>query len=126
MFQMAEEFFTSLGLKPMPPEFWRYSLLEKPNDRKVQCTSSAWDFCNRNDYRFDFVLFFKALRRIFVVFRIKQCTEVSMDDLISTHHEMAHVQYYLQYAEQPFLYRDGANPGKLLIMQMQSRPNPVL
>lgn len=93
MFQMAEEFYTSLGLKPMPPEFWRFSLLERPNDRKVQCTSSAWDFCNKIDYR------------------IKQCTEVNTNNLISTHHEMAHIQYYLFYADQPYIYRDGANPG---------------
>ncbi|CAH0717042.1 unnamed protein product, partial [Brenthis ino] len=92
MFQMAEEFYTSMGLKPAPPEFWRGSLLARPQ-RAVQCTASAWDFCNRIDYR------------------IKQCTEVSMQDLISTHHEMAHIQYYLQYADQPQLFRDGANPA---------------
>lgn len=51
MFQMAEEFFTSIGLKPMPPEFWRHSMLERPNGRKVQCTASAWDFCNKIDFR---------------------------------------------------------------------------
>lgn len=34
-----------------------------------------------------------------------------MQDLISTHHEMAHIQYYLQYSDQLHLYRDGANPG---------------
>lgn len=51
MFQMAEEFYTSLGMKSMPPEFWRFSLIEKPNDRRVQCTASAWDFCNKVDYR---------------------------------------------------------------------------
>ncbi|CAH0404343.1 unnamed protein product [Chilo suppressalis] len=93
MFQMAEEFYTSLGLKPVPPEFWRGSMLVRPPQRSVQCTASAWDFCNRIDYR------------------IKQCTEVTMQDLISTHHEMAHIQYYLQYAEQPQLFRDGANPA---------------
>ncbi|OWR55434.1 hypothetical protein KGM_212896B, partial [Danaus plexippus plexippus] len=93
MFQMAEEFYTSMGLRPVPPEFWRGSLLARPADRSAQCTASAWDFCNRIDYR------------------IKQCTEVTMQDLISTHHEMAHIQYYLQYSEQPQLFRDGANPG---------------
>ncbi|KAK9873973.1 hypothetical protein WA026_002324 [Henosepilachna vigintioctopunctata] len=93
MFQMSEEFFTSLGLKPMPPEFWKDSMIEKPVNRKVQCSASAWDFCNRIDYR------------------IKQCTEVGMQDLISTHHEMAHIQYYLYYAKQPYLYRNGANEG---------------
>ncbi|KAL4720565.1 hypothetical protein ACJJTC_010689, partial [Scirpophaga incertulas] len=93
MFQMAEEFYTSLGLRPAPPEFWRNSMLARPSERSAQCTASAWDFCNRIDYR------------------IKQCTEVTMQDLISTHHEMAHIQYYLQYAEQPQLFRDGANPA---------------
>lgn len=43
--------------------------------------------------------------------RIKQCTEVNMKDLLTSHHEMAHIQYYLQYSHQPYLYRDGANPG---------------
>lgn len=52
MFQLAEEFYTSMGLKSMPPEFWRSSMLSRPTDRSVQCTASAWDFCNRMDYRF--------------------------------------------------------------------------
>lgn len=51
MFQMAEEFYTSMGLKPVPPEFWRGSMLVRPPQRSVQCTASAWDFCNRIDYR---------------------------------------------------------------------------
>lgn len=93
MFQTAEEFFTSLGMKTMPPEFWSHSMFERPSDRKVQCTASAWDFCNRMDYR------------------IKQCTDINMKDFISTHHEMAHIEYYLYYMEQPFLYQKGANPG---------------
>ncbi|KAF3425537.1 hypothetical protein E2986_08218 [Frieseomelitta varia] len=93
MFQIAEEFFTSLGMKPMPPEFWRFSMFEKPIDREVKCTPSAWDFCNRIDYR------------------IKQCTRVTMEDLLSTHHEIARLQYYLQYREQPLLFRNEAIPG---------------
>ncbi|XP_075230868.1 angiotensin-converting enzyme-like isoform X2 [Lycorma delicatula] len=93
MFQTAEEFFTSMGMKPMPVEFWHKSMLERPADRKVACTASAWDFCNHKDYR------------------MKQCTEVTMTDLLTTHHEMTHLQYYLQYSELPLLFRDGANPG---------------
>lgn len=34
-----------------------------------------------------------------------------MDDLITVHHEMGHVQYFLQYKDQPISFRDGANPG---------------
>ncbi|XP_039290026.1 angiotensin-converting enzyme isoform X1 [Nilaparvata lugens] len=93
MFQTAEEFFTSMGLKPMPVEFWHKSMLERPTDRVAACKASAWDFCNRKDYR------------------IKQCTEVTMEQLLTTHHEMTHIQYYLQYAENPILFRDGANPA---------------
>lgn len=40
------------------------------------------------------------------------CTQVNMKDFITVHHEMAHVQYFLNYKKQPKVYRDGANPGK--------------
>lgn len=43
--------------------------------------------------------------------RIKQCTTVTMSQLSTVHHEMGHVQYYLQYKNQPVGYRRGANPG---------------
>ncbi|XP_075578934.1 angiotensin-converting enzyme isoform X2 [Pelecanus crispus] len=94
MFEESDHFFTSLGLIPMPQEFWNKSMIEKPADgREVVCHASAWDFYNRKD------------------FRIKQCTVVNMDDLITVHHEMGHVQYFLQYKDQPISFRDGANPG---------------
>ncbi|NXY09069.1 ACE enzyme, partial [Pteruthius melanotis] len=94
MFEESDRFFTSLGLIPMPEEFWDKSMIEKPSDgREVVCHASAWDFYNRKD------------------FRIKQCTVVNMDDLITVHHEMGHVQYFLQYKDQPISFRDGANPG---------------
>lgn len=93
MFKVSEEFFTSLGLKAMPDEFWKYSLIEKPKDREIICHASAWDFCNGRDYR------------------IKQCTVITMEDLITVHHEMGHIQYFMQYARQPNVFREGANPG---------------
>ncbi|KAF7239084.1 Angiotensin-converting enzyme [Varanus komodoensis] len=94
MFRVAEEFFTSLGLLGMPPEFWEKSMLEKPTDgREVVCHASAWDFYNRKD------------------FRIKQCTTITMEQLFTVHHEMGHVEYYLQYKDQPLTFRSGANPG---------------
>ncbi|XP_055595323.1 angiotensin-converting enzyme-like [Uranotaenia lowii] len=93
IFQTAEEFFTSMGLPPMTPEFWRNSMLQRTNEVYGHCTASAWDFCNKID------------------FRIKQCTQVNLEDFISAHHEMTHIQYYVQYASQPFLYRDGPNPA---------------
>lgn len=68
--------------------------MEKPTDgRDLVCHASAWDFFFDSDVR------------------IKQCTRVNMEDLFTVHHEMGHVQYFLLYANQPSVYREGANPG---------------
>lgn len=93
MFRIAEEFYLSMNLSAMPPEFWAGSIIADPGDRPLICQASAWDFCNRLDYR------------------IKMCTKVTMKDLITVHHEMAHVQYFLRYSGLPREFRDGANPG---------------
>ncbi|XP_025783421.1 angiotensin-converting enzyme-like isoform X2 [Puma concolor] len=94
MFEEADNFFTSLGLLPVPFEFWNKSMLEKPTDgREVVCHASAWDFYNGKD------------------FRIKQCTTVNMEDLVVAHHEMGHIQYFMQYKDLPVTFREGANPG---------------
>lgn len=93
MYQVAEDFFKSIGLQPMPERFWTESMLEKPADRDVVCHASAWDFYNKQD------------------FRIKQCTSVTEDQLLTVHHEMGHVIYYLEYKELPIRFRRGANPG---------------
>lgn len=34
-----------------------------------------------------------------------------MQDLITVHHEMGHIQYFMQYSDQPVPFREGANPG---------------
>ena len=52
MFEASDEFFTSLGLYEMPPEFWAESMIEKPDDREVVCHASAWDFSNQIDFRY--------------------------------------------------------------------------
>ena len=44
-------------------------------------------------------------------FRIKQCTEVTQGWLVTTHHEMGHIYYFLSYWDQPYIFRDSANPG---------------
>lgn len=94
LFLIAEEFYTSLGLDPLPQTFWNNSLFEKPNDgREVNCHASAWDFYDGKD------------------FRIKMCTKVSMNDMFTIHHEMGHIQYYMSYKNQPFHFKEGANPG---------------
>ncbi|XP_035233433.1 angiotensin-converting enzyme-like [Stegodyphus dumicola] len=93
MFTMSDEFFTSVGLKKMTPEFWNNSIIEKPKDREMVCHASAWDFYDGKDVR------------------IKMCTQLNMNDFKTVHHEMGHIEYFLQYAHQPTVFRRGANPG---------------
>ncbi|CAL1532569.1 unnamed protein product [Lymnaea stagnalis] len=93
MFRTAEAFFVSLGFDPMVPTFWTKSMLVKPDDRDVVCHASAWDFKTGED------------------FRIKMCTVITHQDLMTIHHEMGHVEYYMQYKNQSLVYREGANPG---------------
>uniref|UniRef100_A0A8B9XSP7 Angiotensin-converting enzyme n=1 Tax=Bos mutus grunniens TaxID=30521 RepID=A0A8B9XSP7_BOSMU len=94
MFQEAEKFFTSMGLLSTPPEFWKNSMMERPTDgREVECHASAWDFYNGKD------------------FRIKKCTEVTIEDLLSIFHQMGHIQYFLQYKNLSVIFRAGANPA---------------
>lgn len=45
------------------------------------------------------------------------CTKVTMKDLITVHHEMAHIQYFLRYSGLPREFRDGANPGKRAVQE---------
>ncbi|ENN80010.1 hypothetical protein YQE_03557, partial [Dendroctonus ponderosae] len=98
IFRTAEAFFKSINLTAMPESFWTNSILEKPSDRDIVCHASAWDFQDGKD------------------FRIKQCTEVTDEQLITAHHEMGHVEYFLQYKEQPLKFREGANDGKITFL----------
>uniref|UniRef100_A0A9L0RX25 Angiotensin-converting enzyme n=1 Tax=Equus caballus TaxID=9796 RepID=A0A9L0RX25_HORSE len=93
IFEEAEKFFVSVGLPNMTQGFWENSMLTEPGDgRKVVCHPTAWDL-GKGD------------------FRIKMCTKVTMDDFLTAHHEMGHIQYDMAYAVQPYLLRNGANEG---------------
>ena len=37
------------------------------------------------------------------------CTEVTKESLLTIHHEMGHIEYYMLYNNQPTIYRTGAN-----------------
>jgi len=41
--------------------------------------------------------------------RIKMCTQVNADDFQTVHHEMGHIEYFMQYRHLANLFRDGAN-----------------
>ena len=95
MFQEADNFYASMGLLRVPDAFWNKSMLVKPSDgREVVCHATAWDFYDGED------------------FRIKMCTrDYNFEDLATIYHEMGHIQYYMQYKDQPQVFRDGANDG---------------
>ncbi|XP_037927248.1 angiotensin-converting enzyme-related protein [Teleopsis dalmanni] len=93
MFQLGDEFFKSLNMRPLPESFWNLSVLKRPTDRPIVCHASAWDMLQDSDVR------------------IKMCTEVDTHYLYVVHHELGHIQYYLQYENQPVAYRSSANPG---------------
>ncbi|XP_077986221.1 angiotensin-converting enzyme 2-like [Glandiceps talaboti] len=94
MTELADDFFVSMGLPEVPQSFWDHSMLTRPDDgRQVECHATAWDFTNGED------------------FRVRMCAEVNMDDLMVLHHELGHIQYYLQYTNLPVPFRGGANEG---------------
>jgi peptidyl-dipeptidase A len=93
MAKMAESFFVSLGLDPLPPTFWERSMFDKPKDKEVVCHASAWDPEFNNDLR------------------IKMCIKPNQEDLITLHHEIGHDYYFHSYYTLPVLYQQGANDG---------------
>ncbi|CAG2109942.1 unnamed protein product [Medioppia subpectinata] len=95
MFEMGDKFFQDLGLQKLTDKFWEMSILEKIPNKEMVCHASAWDFSSeaKDDYR------------------IKMCTNINMVDFITIHHELGHIQYYMQYADKPASFREGANPG---------------
>ena len=93
MVKTGENFYTSLGLPPLPETFWERSLLVRPRDREVVCHASAWDIDDKDDIR------------------IKMCTRVNADDFDTVHHELGHSYYQRAYAGQDYIFRGGANDG---------------
>ncbi len=93
MVKTGEEFFSSIGLEPLPETFWERSQITRPEDREVVCHASAWDLDNVDDIR------------------IKMCTEVNAEDFSTVHHELGHNYYQRAYNEQDLLFRDGAHDG---------------
>jgi len=89
MFELGDDFFQSMGLKPLPETFYNLSVIEKPADpkRKLICHPSAWDFYDGKD------------------FRVIICTKLTFEDFLVIHHELGHSQYQMQYAHLPVPYR---------------------
>jgi len=93
MVKIAERFFESLGLGPLPKTFWERSMFTRPKDREVECHASAWPVDWRDDLR------------------IKMCIEITEEDFTTIHHELRHLYYYAAYKDQDTLFTDSANDG---------------
>lgn len=93
MTKISEDFYTSIGFPALPESFYEKSLLVQPRDRDVVCHASAWDMNMQGDVR------------------IKQCIEPDEEQLITIHHEMGHIYYYLMYNGLPPLFQTGAHDG---------------
>lgn len=93
MFEESNKFFTSLGLPTNEVSYGSNAVIEQPVGKTIACHASAWDFCDGED------------------FRIKMCTSINIEDFKTVHHEMGHIQYFIQYADQPLQLRGGANPA---------------
>ncbi|CAG5120828.1 unnamed protein product [Candidula unifasciata] len=91
MFNMAERFYKSIGFHRMTPTFWKKSMLEKPKGDNVLCQASSFDMFYPGDYR------------------IKMCSDVTYANFKTVHHEMGHIEYFMTYADQPTIFREGAN-----------------
>ena len=94
MVEYAEDFFISMGFKPLPETFWERSLFVKPRDRSVVCHASAWNLDPANND-----------------LRIKMCIEKNEEDFITIHHELGHIFYYQAYNHIPTVFQAGANDG---------------
>ncbi len=93
MVKMAEGFFTSLGLEPLPETFWERSLFTRPDDREVVCHASAWNVDSVDDLR------------------IKMCIQRTAEEVRVVHHELGHNYYQRAYNTHSFFHLGSANPG---------------
>jgi len=93
MVKTGENFYSSIGLPPLPETFWTRSQITRPEGREVVCHASAWNLDDRDDIR------------------IKMCTKVNAEDFYTVHHELGHNYYQRAYKDQPYIFKGGANDG---------------
>ena len=94
MTQLAEGFYTELGMPALPESFYEKSQLIKPRDRDVVCHASAWQM---NPDASDV--------------RMKMCIKPTEEELTTIYHELGHIYYYLAYKDLPPMFQSGAHDG---------------
>lgn len=113
--QQAESFYVSMGYPKLNRTFWERSDLypvEPGSSRKKNNHASAWHLDLADDYR--------SLMSV----------EPNDDWFRTTHHELGHIYYFIEYArpEVPLLLREGANRsfheaiGDLMAIAAMQRP----
>ncbi|MFT6143845.1 MAG: peptidyl-dipeptidase A [Myxococcota bacterium] len=93
MVRTGEQFFTSMGLDPLPQTFWERSMFVQPEDRDAVCHASAWDLTFNDDLR------------------LKMCIRQTSEDFVTIHHELGHHYYFHAYHQLPVLFQNGAHDG---------------
>ncbi|CAL8102819.1 unnamed protein product [Orchesella dallaii] len=93
MFEDGDQFYQSIGFDKLRKEFWDDSIIERIPGREMACHATAWDLSDRKS------------------FRIRMCTQITMNDYRTIHHELGHIHYYMQYADRHKQLAAGANPG---------------
>ena len=93
MMKTGEDFYSSIGLAPLPQTFWERSMIVRPEGREVVCHASAWNLDARDDIR------------------VKMCTKINAEDFYTVHHELGHNYYQRAYKDQSYIFREGANDG---------------
>lgn len=94
--QQAERFYVSMGFDPLPKSFYEKSDLwpvPVTADYKKNNHASAWHMDMGNDVR--------SLMSV----------EANSEWYETTHHELGHIYYYMQYSNDsvPYILREGAN-----------------
>lgn len=69
MVKRSDDFYSSLGLPPMPMEFWEKSYFEK-SENFGKCHGTAANMFNGNDYRCFFINL-KAMNIIILIVNMK-------------------------------------------------------
>ena len=73
----------------------------------MSCHPTAFDMYKYDDVRYDCLcLYFHSLNSNHrYLLRIRMCTTLTSRDFYVVHHEMGHIQHYLQYKSLPFWFR---------------------
>ena len=53
MFELADDFFASLGMQRVNDQFWEGSVIERTPGVEMVCHPTAWDLGNGEDFRIE-------------------------------------------------------------------------